>query len=33
MVNRVKGTASIKMREIAPSHVNETSFTPSLVIN
>ena len=27
----VKGTASIKMREIDPSHVKETSFTCSLV--
>ena len=28
-----KGTASIKMHEIDPSHVKETSFTCSLVIN
>ena len=28
-----KGTASIKMREINPSHKKETSFTCSLVIN
>ena len=28
-----KGTASIKMREIDPSHVKETSFTCSVVIN
>ena len=32
---RVKGTASIKnkMHEIDPSHVKETSFTCSLVMN
>ena len=29
----LKGTASIKMREIDPSHVKETCFTCSLVIN
>ena len=28
-----RATASIKMREIDPSHVKETSFTCSLVIN
>ena len=28
----VKGTASIKMREIYPSHVKETSFTCSLML-
>ena len=28
-----KGTASIKMREVDPSHVKETSCTCSLVIN
>ena len=28
-----KGTASIKMCEIDPSHVKETSFTCSLVIH
>ena len=32
-VSRFEGTASIKMCEIAPSHVKETSFTCSLVIN
>ena len=30
---RIKGTASIKMRETDPSHVKETSFSCSLVIN
>ena len=29
----VKGTASIKMREIDPYHVKQISFTCSLVIN
>ena len=29
----IKGTASIKMRAIDPSHVKESSFTCSLVIN
>ena len=32
-VFNVKGTASITRREIDPSHVKETSFTCSLVIN
>ena len=32
-IHRIKGTASIKMREIDPSHVKEISFTCSLVIN
>ena len=30
---QLKGTASIKMREIDPFLVKETSFTCSLVIN
>ena len=29
----LKGTASIKMPEIDPSHVKEISFTCSLVVN
>ena len=31
--SRLKGTTSIKVREIDPSHAKETSFTCSLVIN
>ena len=32
-ISQIKGTVSIKMHEIDPSHVKKTSFTCSLVIN